>query len=281
MGHDRRANRSNGRAPRSLPRLLRISVVTNSLFGGLLTFVGTTSAGAAANGTVSLSPPSISAVGGSTTVTVTLGSGEGSPTDNVTVSITSGGGTATAANGDTTASVYTATITAGDIAGTYMVSAVDNTTGTEIITSASLTEVPGSADKLVFTIEPSSSATSNKAFGTQPAVTVEDLDGNVVTGSPTSVTLALATPNGATLSCNANPVTTDDAEHSDLRWLCRRPDGYLHAHGRHDGAVLHGEHQLHRGRRDKRHLPAVVPRDSRVERHLYGPRSPRCRVLEP
>ena len=67
---------------------------------------------------------------------------EGSPTDNVTVSITSGGGTATAANGDATASVYTATITAGDIAGTYMVSAVDNTTGTEIITSASLTEVP-------------------------------------------------------------------------------------------------------------------------------------------
>ena len=205
------ANRSNGRAPRSLPRLLRISVVAIALFGGLLTFVGTTPAGAAANGTVSLSPPSISAVGGSTTVTVTLGSGEGSPTDNVTVSITSGGGTATAANGDATASVYTATITAGDIAGTYMVSAVDNTTGTEIITSASLTEVPGSADKLVFTIEPSSSATSNKAFGTQPAVTVEDLDGNVVTGSPTSVTLALATPNGATLSCNANPVTTDNA----------------------------------------------------------------------
>ncbi|MFZ0060333.1 MAG: Ig-like domain repeat protein [Acidimicrobiales bacterium] len=186
-------------------------MVAIALFGGLLTFVGTTPAGAAANGTVSLSPPSISAVGGSTTVTVTLGSGEGSPTDNVTVSITSGGGTATAANGDATASVYTATITAGDIAGTYMVSAVDNTTGTEIITSASLTEVPGSADKLVFTIEPSSSATSNKAFGTQPAVTVEDLDGNVVTGSPTSVTLALATPNGATLSCNANPVTTDNA----------------------------------------------------------------------
>ena len=44
------------------------------------------------------------------------------------------------------------------------------------------------------------------AFPTQPVVTVEDADGNTVTSSAASITLAIGTnPSGGTLTCTANP----------------------------------------------------------------------------
>jgi hypothetical protein len=63
----------------------------------------------------------------------------------------------------------------------------------------------GSANKLAFSQQPSSS-TGGVAFGTQPAVTVQDAGGNTVTSSTASVTLAIGTnPGGGTLTCTANP----------------------------------------------------------------------------
>ena len=45
------------------------------------------------------------------------------------------------------------------------------------------------------------------AFGTPPVVKVQDLGGNTVTGDTSSVTLAITTAGGATLTCtSANPL---------------------------------------------------------------------------
>ena len=70
--------------------------------------------------------------------------------------------------------------------------------------SSSFTITVGVAAKLGFTTSPSS-ATGGLAFATQPVVAVQDAGGNTVAGAVNSVTLALTTPAGATLTCTANP----------------------------------------------------------------------------
>ncbi len=66
----------------------------------------------------------------------------------------------------------------------------------------------GPASKLVYTTQPSSTATSEVELAIQPALVLQDAGGNVVTeDSATEVTLALTTPNGAVLGCDTNPVT--------------------------------------------------------------------------
>ena len=63
--------------------------------------------------------------------------------------------------------------------------------------------VPGAANQLSFITQPSSSNKAGVAFGTQPAVAVEDINGNTVTASIANVTLAIASgmgTNGAKLS---------------------------------------------------------------------------------
>ncbi|HXZ82208.1 MAG TPA: Ig-like domain repeat protein [Acidimicrobiales bacterium] len=65
--------------------------------------------------------------------------------------------------------------------------------------------VLGPAAKLVFTTEPSATASGGTAFGTQPVVSIEDTTGNVVTTNSSTVTLALAgSPTGVTFSCTSN-----------------------------------------------------------------------------
>jgi hypothetical protein len=66
----------------------------------------------------------------------------------------------------------------------------------------------GPATRLVFTTQPGGGA-SGSAWAAQPAVSVEDSAGNVVTGSTSPVTLAIASQpgSGAALGCTANPVT--------------------------------------------------------------------------
>jgi hypothetical protein len=67
--------------------------------------------------------------------------------------------------------------------------------------------VAGPATKLAFTASPSNS-TGGVAFGTQPVVTIQDANGNTVTGDTSSVTLAIGTnPGGGTLTCATNPNT--------------------------------------------------------------------------
>ena len=76
-------------------------------------------------------------------------------------------------------------------------------------TSSTFTVTAGPATRLVFTAQPGGGA-SGAAWSAQPAVAVEDSSGNVVTGSTSPVTLAIASQpgGGATLGCTANPVTT-------------------------------------------------------------------------
>ncbi len=62
------------------------------------------------------------------------------------------------------------------------------------------------ATRLAFAANPSGS-TGGVAFPIQPVVVVRDGDGVTVTTSSAAVTLSIATPAGATLTCASNPVT--------------------------------------------------------------------------
>jgi trimeric autotransporter adhesin len=90
-----------------------------------------------------------------------------------------------------------------DRAGVYRLHAADSALAPA--NSASLTISVGGAARLGFTTSPSG-ATSSVAFGTQPAVAVQDLGGNTVTTINTgSVTLTITQPSspaGAALTCS-------------------------------------------------------------------------------
>jgi hypothetical protein len=91
-------------------------------------------------------------------------------------------------------------------AGSYTLKATDGSLTSAA--SSSFTLTAGAAAKLVFTTQPGGGA-SGTAWSTQPAVSVEDSSGNVVTGNTSTVTLAISSQpgSGATLSCTANPLT--------------------------------------------------------------------------
>ncbi|MCX5760524.1 MAG: hypothetical protein NTW72_03290, partial [Gemmatimonadetes bacterium] len=69
------------------------------------------------------------------------------------------------------------------------------------------TATAGAAAKLAFTTQPAG-ASAGTVWTTQPAVTVLDANGNTVTNSSASLTLALVASNGATLTCTSNGVAT-------------------------------------------------------------------------
>ena len=87
-------------------------------------------------------------------------------------------------------------------AGTYTLTATAG--GLTSATSTSFTISAGPASHLAFTSSPSNSVSST-AFTTQPVVAVLDAFGNSITTSSASVTLAITTPGGATLSCTNDP----------------------------------------------------------------------------
>ncbi|CAN5442623.1 hypothetical protein BH10ACT6_BH10ACT6_10820 [soil metagenome] len=77
-------------------------------------------------------------------------------------------------------------------------------------TSSSLTSATSAsfsiftyASKLVFVSSPSSSE-SSVPFSTQPTVAIQDSSGHTTSGT-NSITLAITTPNGATIVCTSNP----------------------------------------------------------------------------
>ncbi len=90
--------------------------------------------------------------------------------------------------------VYTASFT-GAVAGSVTIGA--SISGTSVGTSANLTVNPGTASTLAFTTQPSSPNAAGSAFGTQPVVTVRDAQGNTVTSSSASITIAIGTNPGA------------------------------------------------------------------------------------
>ena len=94
-----------------------------------------------------------------------------------------------------------------DKAGTQTITATDTATGT--ITGFGTTSVnPGIETQLVFTQQPSATATAGVAFATQPTVSLEDQFGNVVTSDSTNtVTVSRGSQGTAPLQGAALTVT--------------------------------------------------------------------------
>jgi len=135
-------------------------------------------------------------------------------TDQVTLAITSGTGTAGATLTCTTNPVTVASGVATfagcniNLAGSNYTMTATSGSYTSAVSTA-FTVNPGAASKLIFTTEPSANATGGTAFAQQPVVTVEDAEGNTVTSSSASITLAITSGTGtagATLTCTTNPL---------------------------------------------------------------------------
>jgi hypothetical protein len=122
------------------------------------------------------------------------------------------GATLTCAANPVTASNGVASFAGCEItgkAGTYTLTATG--AGLAAVTSGSFSVTVGAAAQLAFTAQPGGGANA-AAWSAQPAVSVEDSGGNVVTGNSSPVTLAIASQpgTGATLTCAANPVTASN-----------------------------------------------------------------------
>jgi alpha-tubulin suppressor-like RCC1 family protein len=141
-------------------------------------------------GTVTLSWSAVSPPGGSGTVSYY---------------VTRDGGNAAGCPTATAPTTVTSCTDSGLAPGihSYTVTAVWNSwTATSSVTQ--VTVVIGAPSKLAFTQSPGNTA-AGVAFTLQPKVTVQDQSGNPVTTDTSSVTLAITTPAGATLTCTANP----------------------------------------------------------------------------
>ncbi len=124
-------------------------------------------------------------VGNSSAVTLKFGSNPGSATLGGTLTVNAVNGVATFSN-----------ITINKTGTNFTLMASDGSLTGDTSTAFNIT--PAAASKLLFTTQPPATATSGASFGA--AVTIQDAFGNVTTGNTSAVTLALTTPNGATLS---------------------------------------------------------------------------------
>ncbi|MEI6654519.1 MAG: Ig-like domain-containing protein, partial [Verrucomicrobiota bacterium] len=113
----------------------------------------------------------------STVVTATVGTGTGPLTGTLTATIS--GGTATFSG------LAAPTLAQAGLELTFTSSGL-----TSAVDTTSITITAGTANKLVMKTSPSSSVAAGAAFGTQPAVYVEDSYGNVVTGDNSTVVTA-------------------------------------------------------------------------------------------
>ena len=96
-------------------------------------------------------------------------------------------------------------ITGTAAAGSYTLTATDGALTSA--TTSSFTITAGAASKLAITTQPVGGVGEGVNLPTQPAVTVEDSYGNVVTSDSSSVTLAKASgPAGGSLACTSNPL---------------------------------------------------------------------------
>ncbi len=149
--------------------------------------------------------------GTSPTVTVEDASGNAVGTANsIVLSVTGApGGVTLSCTGSTTeATVAGVAAFAGcsmtGAAATYTLHA---TNGTFTADSTSIVLGVGAATDLVFTTQPSGTAPSGAAFGTDPSVTVEDAGGNTVTAASSIVLSVTGAPAGVTLACSGTTTT--------------------------------------------------------------------------
>jgi hypothetical protein len=127
-------------------------------------------------------------------------------TSSVALALTTpGGASLTCTSSSTKAAVAGIATFAGckvDKAASYTLTAT--ATGLTSATSTTFTITAGATTKLAFTTQPGGSS-SGVPLTPQPVVTLQDAFGNTATGDTSSVTLALTTAGGATLSCTTNP----------------------------------------------------------------------------
>jgi len=199
------ANQAGGNGYAAAAQVQQTVTVTAGTTSPATQLAFTTQPGGGANGAAWSAQPVVSVENASGQVVT-------GNTSAVTLAIASQPGSGAAlscANNPVTASAGVASFSGCKItgkAGTYTLKATARNltpaaTGTFAVTA-------GPAAQLAFTTQPGG-GTSGSAWLTQPAVSVEDSGGNVVTGSTSAVTLAIASQprSGATLSCTANPVT--------------------------------------------------------------------------
>ncbi|WP_307044165.1 signal peptidase I [Agromyces ramosus] len=107
-------------------------------------------------------------------------------------------------------SLLVAVITAGAVIGPASLgqNAAAFSTQTSSVGSSWRYPAAAPAVRLVFTSNPSALSTGGVAFATQPVIEFRDASGRRTTTGG-AVTLELATPNGAVLSCATNPLTAE------------------------------------------------------------------------
>jgi len=179
-----------------------------TLAGGMLAFVGVAPASASSTLVVT-GPASPQATGTGFGVTVSGATASASVSLAVTTAPTGSTLTCTAdtevANASGVATFTDCVINDPSTGSGDVIGATD--TSGDTAGSSNAFVVLGPASKLVFTTEPSSSATGGTPFAVQPVVSIEDAVGNVVTTDTSRVTLALAgSPTGAAITCTANPL---------------------------------------------------------------------------
>ncbi|HSD31080.1 MAG TPA: Ig-like domain-containing protein [Gemmatimonadales bacterium] len=131
-------------------------------------------------------------------------------TSNVTISIVNNAGPGGQLTGTTTRAAVAGVATFNDLrinkTGTgYTLGATD---GGFNVTSAPFNVTPGTAAQLIITTQPSSSAQSGVALGTQPVVQVADAQGNPVAQNGTQITATIAvSPGGSPSLSNATATT--------------------------------------------------------------------------
>jgi signal peptidase I len=126
-----------------------------------------------------------------------------SSTASVTIALTTPGGATLTCTTNPKAAVAGVATFAGcriNTAGSYTLTAAS---GALTAAVSSTFTIYGTSTKLAFVTSPSNSV-SSVAFASQPVVMIQDAGGNR-TGSSTSITLAITTPNGASIVCTANP----------------------------------------------------------------------------
>lgn len=155
--------------------------------------------------TASVSPASVAANGTSaSTITITVRDSFGAvmsavPAASIVVAATGTGNTitqptaATNGSGQTTASIRSTVAEAKSISVTVE--------GVESSNVATVTFTAGAANKLVFTAQPVGPYAAGAAINAIPKVTVQDAQGNTLTSSTASITMAIGTnPGSGTLS---------------------------------------------------------------------------------
>jgi type II secretory pathway pseudopilin PulG len=129
----------------------------------------------------------------------------------VTLTITTGTGTSGATLTNCTGIPFSGVVTFSNCGITtagssYKLSATDVTDGVSGTSAPAFNVTPGAASQLVVTSQPGN-GTGESVLSTQPAVTVEDAFGNVVTTDTSAVVLGIGTnPSGGTLNCTTDPV---------------------------------------------------------------------------